>query len=243
MVRVRRRRVLFVSLGATALVMSTALGVAASAPTTTSSVLKAAKAAISKQTGVHVVESFKSGSTSGLMIADLGTKSGEETLEDTFSEGKAIVSYKLTPTHAYISGNSSGLTTISAFTAAQAKKAGKDWISVKAGTSAYATAKSGVTISSQAVLLPAANGTTLSTAVTDGVHLYVLKWTTAATSSMPKVSNTMTISAVGATLPVELIMTTASSGSSTTKFSKWGEQVAVSAPPVASTISFSKVTS
>ncbi len=238
MVRVRRRRVLFVSVGATALVLSTALGVAASATTTASSVLKAAKEAMAKQTGVHLVDSSKSGSSSILAIGDFGTKSAEETL----SEGKARLTLKLTPTYAYIGGNSSGLTTIFGLTAAQAKKVGKDWISVKAGSSEYAAFKSGLTISSLAVLLPATKGTTLSTTVADGVHLYVLKWTTAATSSTPKLSNTMTISAVGATLPIEAI-TTASSGSATTEFSKWGEHVAVSVPPVASTISYSKATS
>jgi len=193
---------------------------------------------MAKQTGVHLVDSSKSGSSSALAIVDFGTKSGDETL----SEGKARLTLKLSPTYAYLSGNTSGLTTIFGLTAAQAKKVGKDWISVKAGTSEYAAFKSGLTISSLAGVLPATKGTTLSTTVTDGVHLYVLKWTTAATSSAPKLSNTMTISAAGATLPVEEI-TTASSGSSTTKFSRWGEHVAVSAPPVASTISYSKVTS
>jgi hypothetical protein len=184
------------------------------------------------------VVTSKSGSSSVLAIVDFGTKSGEETL----SEGKARLTYKLTPTYAYISGNSSGLTTIVGLTAAQAKKVGKDWISMKAGTSEYSAFKSGLTVSALAVLLPATKGTTLSTTVTDGVHLYVLKWTTAATSSTSKLSNTMTISAVGATLPVEVI-TTAPSGSATTKFSKWGEHVAVSTPPAASTISYAKATS
>ena len=193
---------------------------------------------MAKQTGVHLVESGKSGSSSVLFIADLGTKSGQETA----SEGKARLTLELTPTYAYIGGNSSGLTTIFGLTAAQAKKVGKDWISVKAGTSEYAPLKSGLTSSSLAVLFPATKGTTLSTTITDGVHLYVLKWTTAATSSTPKLSHTMTISAVGATLPVELLAT-ASSGSASTKFSKWGEHVTVSAPPVASTISLSKLTS
>ncbi len=193
---------------------------------------------MAKQMGVHLVISSKFGSSSVLAIVDFGTKSGEETL----SEGKAKLTLKVTPTYAYISGNSSGLTTIFGVTAAQAKKVGKDWMSVKAGTSEYAAFKSGLTISTLASVLPATKGTTSSTTVTDGVHLYVLKWTTAATSSTPKLSNTMTISAVGATLPVEEI-TTASSGSVTTMFSRWGEHVAARAPPVASTISYSKATS
>jgi hypothetical protein len=237
MVRVHRWRVLFVALGAAALVMSTALGVAASAATLTSSVLKAAKAAISKQTGVHVVVSEKSGSSSMLFILDLGKASGEEIA----SEGKERLTIKLTPTYVYFAGNSAGLVA-SGLTAAEAKKVGKDWISVKAGTSAYASFHSDLTVSYLAGFLPAAKGTTVSTIITDGTHLYVLRWTTAATSSTRKLSHTMTISAVGAILPVELI-TTVSSGSATTEFSKWGEHVAVSAPPAASTIPLSKATS
>jgi hypothetical protein len=238
MLHVRRRRVLFVSLGATAFVMSTALGVAASATVTTSSVLKAAKAAISKQTGVHLVVSGKSSSASGHVIEDLGTKSGEE----TFSAGGASFTMKLTPTYVYFSGNSYALTTDLGLTAAQANKVGKDWISIPSSSSTYSMLKPTLTVSYVARLLPAAKSTTLSTTITDGVHLYVMKWTTAATSSTPKLSNTMTFPAVGATLPVELIVAF-SSGSDTTTFSKWGEHVVVSAPPVASTISLSKATS
>jgi len=237
MVRVCRRLVLLVSLGAAALVMSTALGAAASAPATTSSVLKAVRAAMAKQTGVHVVTFSKSGPYVMLLTADVGTKSGQE----TWSEGKATVTIRLTTTGAYISGNSYGLTTMGHLTAAQAKKVGKDWIYVKAGTSGYAAFKSGFSIAALAGYLPVAKGTKLSTTTTDGVRQYVLKWTTTGSSSTLKLSNTMTISAVGATLPVEKITTTAKSGSETTKFSMWGEHVAVSAPPVASTIPESKL--
>ena len=116
MVRVRRWRVLLISLGATALVMSTALGAAASASVTTSSVLKAARAAISKQTGVHLVLSGKSSSASGHVIEDLGTKSGEE----IYSAGGASFTIKLTPTYVYFSGNSYALTADLGLTAAQA---------------------------------------------------------------------------------------------------------------------------
>ena len=234
--RLWRRRVL--PLAAIAFVASTAaLASAASAAVTTSSILKAAKAAMAKQTGVHLVDASKSGSTSVLAIVDFGTKSGEETL----SEGKARLTLKLTPTYAYVSGNSSGLTTIFGLTAKEAKKVGGDWISAKAGTTEYSEFKSGLTVSALPDLLPAVKGTTLSTTVTGGVHLFVLKWTTAASSSTPKLSNTMTISA-RSNLPVGET-STASSGSATTKFSKWGERVAVSAPPFASTISYAKVTS
>ena len=238
----RRWNFLLLSLAAIAVVVPTvALGVVASAAATTSSVLTAAKAAIAKQTGVHLVVTTKSSSSASTekWVADLGAKSGVETI----AEGKASASIKVTPTYAYFTGNSAGLTTIFGLSAAEAKKIGKDWVSLKSSTSQYSDLKSGVTISSVTGVLPKAKGTSLSTTVTAGVHLYVLKWTTAATSSTPKLSITLTISATGATLPVE--ETTAASGGAEEAlvFSKWGERVAVSTPPAASTISYSKVTS
>jgi len=238
MVRVHRWRVLFLSLGATALLMSTAIGAAASTPATTSSVLKAARAAILRQTGVHLVESFISNSVSLRFVVDLGTKSGQETA----IFGLARLRFRLTPTYLYVDGNSSGLTTLFGLTATQVQKVGHDWISVPHGTSEYARVKSALSVSRLVRYLPPANGTTLSTTVTGGAQLYVLEWTTAATSSLPKRSNTMVFSAVGATLPAELIVATAGSYT-TTKYSKWGEHLDVRAPPVASTISYSKVRS
>ena len=109
---------------------------------------------MAKQTGVHLVDSSKSGSTSVLAIVDFGTKSGEETLSD----GKARLTLKLTPTYAYVSGNSSGLTTIFGLTAKEAKKVGGDWISVKAGTTEYSEFKSGLTVSALARPAPGDQG-------------------------------------------------------------------------------------
>jgi hypothetical protein len=225
------------ALGIVALVISAALGATACGGVmTTGSVLKTAKAAMTKQPGVHLVITAKSSSSSSTekIIADFGAKSGVENI----SEGKADSAVEVTPTYAYISGNSSGLTTIFGLSSADAKKIGKDWVSWKAGTSQYADLKSGITISSVTAVVPKAEGAKLSTDVTKGAKLYVLKWTTAATSSSPKVSNTLTVSA-RTTLPVEETATASGGAKETTMFSKWGEHVLVSAPPVASTITAS----
>jgi len=218
--------------------MSTAIGAAASAPATTSSVLRAARAAISRQTGVRVVESLAGGSFSLHLILDLGRKSAEETLWVAGARAR----FRLTRTWAWGRGNLFAREFLFGLTATQAQKVGNHWVSARAGTSGYVRVKSYFSIPSPVGYLPPANGTTLSTTVADGVHVYVLAWTTAATKSMPKASNTMTFSAAGATLPVELIETT-SRGTVTTKYSRWGEHVAVRAPPVASTISYSEATS
>jgi hypothetical protein len=224
-----------------ALVIATAVGTPASAAAvTTSSVLAAAKAAIAKQSSVHLVLTMKPSSSSSTekAIGDLGEKSGAEYV----SLGKANLTLKVNPTDGYVSGNSSGLTTLFGLTSAQAKKLGKDWAAVKTGTSEYSGFKSGLTISSIMGMLPAAKGTKLSTEVVKGAKLYVLKWTAAATSSTPALSDTMTVSAVGVTLPVEETMAASGGGKETIIFSNWGEHVVVNAPPVGSTIAYSKIT-
>ncbi|MHB1510652.1 MAG: hypothetical protein ACYCST_05085 [Acidimicrobiales bacterium] len=237
MVCSRQRRLLFLLPGAAALVLlsSVSLGVPVAAAATTSSVLKAAKLALSRQTGARLHDLSKSGLSSELVSADFGTKNGDE----SFLAGKSRVALRLTPAYGYLSGSASGLKAIFGLTAAEVKKIGKDWMSVKAGTTEYSALKTNLTISVLANVLPGVKGTTMSTKVTQGVHLYVLKWTTAATTSAPKFSTTMTISARTA-LPAEEITTT-STGSSTTTFSKWGEHVVVTAPPASSTISYTKV--
>ena len=204
--------------------MPVALGEAASAGVATaSSVLTAAMGAIAKQTGVHLAVTSQSSSSSGTekVVADLGAKFGVETI----SEAKETVTIKLTPTYGYVTGNPSGLTNLLGLSSAEVKRIGKDWVSVKAGTSQYSGLQSGLTVSSLVSVLPKAKGTKLSTETTKAADLYVLKWTTVATSSSPELSSTLTLSAVGAALPVGETTTAPGGGKETATFSKWGEAV------------------
>jgi hypothetical protein len=219
----------------------TASGAAAYAGVvTTGSVIASARTAISKQTGAHVVFTASAGSSSTAekIVADVGVTSGAETI----TEGTAHLAVRVTPTFAYVSGNSSGLTSLFGESSTDAKKIGTDWESWKAGTSQYSNLKSDVTMTSIAALLPKAKGTKLSSVVTKGTKLYVLKWTTAATSSIPKLSNTLTVSTGETTLPVEGTTTASGGTKATTTLSRWGEHVLVSTPPAASVIASSKVT-
>ena len=225
-----------------ALVMPTALEVPASAAAvTTSSVLAAAKAAITEQSGVHVVITFTASSTSSPReaIADLGKADGV----DVLLLGKATVTFELTPAYVYVSGNSSGLTTIFGLNSAQAKKLGKDWISVNAGSSEYSSLKSSLTISSVTGVLPAAKGTKLSTEILRAPSWTCLSGRRRPRGSGPKASYTLTVPANGATLPIEEIGTASNGGKETSLFSKWGERVVVKAPPASSTIAYSEITS
>lgn len=207
---------------------------------TPGSVIRTAELAIAKQASVHVVFVAHAGSPSKTetIVADVGRASGTETA----TEGKAALVVKLSPTHAYVSGNSSGLTTIFGMSSADAKKVGKDWESWKAGTSQYANLKSDLTMSSVSALLPKAKGTRLTTVVSKGSTFYVLKWTIAATSSTPALTNTLTVSSGAMTLPVKEVALVSNGANATTTLSGWGERLVVGIPPIAATIPSSKLT-
>jgi hypothetical protein len=220
-------------------VLAAGLGPAASAAgANPSSLLAAAKEAIAKQTAVHLEVKSKSSSSSTTekVEADLGRRSGAESIMD----GTDAVMIVVTPTYGYISGNASGLTKIVGLTAAEVKKVGHDWIALKAGTSQYTSLAADIKVSSVQTVLPAAKGTTLTTQTVTGAHLYVLEWTTAATSSAPKLTSTLTFPVAGTTLPIQET-TTASGSKETVTLSKWGEFVNISAPAARDTIPYSKV--
>jgi hypothetical protein len=236
--RLARRRVAL-SLGVT--VVSVAFNASASAAgVTAAKVLTSTRSAIAAQTSAHVVFTAYSGSSSTTekIIADVSNAGGTETV----FEGSADVAIRLTPAFAYVSGNTSGLTELFGMSAAKAKKVGKDWVSWSPGTSEYRNLKSDLTMSPVTALLPKAKGTKLTTKMIGGVQYYLLKWTSRASASVPKLSNTLTILANGDTLP--LTETAIASGGSriTTTLSKWGEAITVQAPSTASTISSSRVT-
>jgi hypothetical protein len=227
-------------LSSTLFLLSLTAGAAAAETQTTSSVLAAAKSAIGKQTGVHLV--VTSSATKTLVGEDLRADLGKTSGVETISEASDTVVIKIVPTYAYLSGNSAGLTKILGMTSAEAKVVGKHWVAVKAGTSQYKNLAESVTISSVTSVLPPAKGTQLYAPATGAKDFYTLKWATAATSSTLALTNTLTISAVGAPLPVQETSTAAGGAKQTVALSKWGEHVLVSAPPAGSTIPLSKVT-
>jgi hypothetical protein len=218
----------------------TPLGSAWGGVVSTSSVIRTAKLAIARQTSAHVVFVAHAGSPSKTetIVADVGRTSGTEAV----TEGTAALAIRLSPSYAYVSGNSSGLTTIFGMSSADAKKVGKDWESWKAGTSQYANLKSDLPMSSVSALLPKAKGTKLSTVVTGGTTSYVLKWSISATSSTPEVANTLMVSSGAVTLPVKETALISNGAKATTTISRWGEQFVVGVPPIAATIASSKIT-
>jgi hypothetical protein len=238
MVTIRRTSLYLSSLAllSTALVVSLPVAAHASvASPSVSSIVKAAKTAIVKETGVHVKVSTISGKIDSSVVADIGATQGTE----TYTSGTETFTITVTPKFAYLSGSKKGLTTLMGLTAAEQKIIGKSSMSMKKGNSHYTTFKadltSGPTFSS---LLPAVKGTTLLTKRDKKTNGYRLSWTAKATSSAPKTTTIMTISSGTKTLPLKEDVKT-SSGTSLTTFTKWGESVKVKIP--SSTIAYTKV--
>jgi hypothetical protein len=235
----RRRRAHI--LGATALVAVVlplaVVGAPASAGTVTAAtVIKQAKAAIAGQSSAHL--EFDAGAATSTstekIVADVGTGAGRETVTD----GSAVLHVMVTPQDGYISGSASGLTSLFGMTSAEATKVGTRWEFWKKGTTQYKNLESVVSVKSLESLLPKTKGTALSTKGSD----YVLTWTSAATSSTPKLSNTLSIAAKGTTLPVVEASSDSSGEKVTTTVSKWGEAVVVHAPAASATIAAASVT-
>jgi hypothetical protein len=214
-----------------------ALAPAGASTATTASVLSAAKTALAKETSVHLEIDAKSGSNTNRVVADLAEKSGSETISANGADIKMVI----TSTWGYVSGNATGLTSILGLTSAQAKKVGSHWITMKAGTTPFVNLSQDATMAAMTSVLPSAKGMTLSRENHSGTSLFVLRWTTAATSSAPKLTNTFSFRATGATLPVST-SASASNASETTTFTKWGEQVMLHAPAASDTVGYTAVT-
>ena len=189
------------------------------------SVLKATKAAILKESGVHIVVSSKNGSTTSTVTVDIGTKYGTETI----SSGTESVAITVTPKHAYLQGSPTGLATIMGLSTTQVKKIGSHVMVMDAGTAAYTSLDSNLTTSVLPNMLPKLAGTTFKVGGGSKSNDYQLTWTTKATSTTLATTSVITISSGSKPLPVTETITS-STGSGKTTFSKWGEAVKASVP-------------
>ena len=232
----RRLQLASLALGATLVLAITPMSAQASLNSpTTKSVLKAAKSAMSKETGVHIYVTSRSGTKTSIVTVDIGAKYGEETIRS----GKSVVNIIVTPADAFLSGTKTGLMTIMGLTAAEQKKVGARSVVMKSGTSPYSSFHSNLTTSVLAGILPVSKGTKYKTS-SDRSKDYQLTWKTAATSTAAATKSVLTISSGSKTLPIKEVIT-GTSGGGTTTFSKWGERVVEHAPAPAKTIAYAKV--
>jgi hypothetical protein len=227
---------LCLALGSTVFVAASPIAAQASVKNpSTASVIKATNKALLKQIGVHVAVNSTSSGTKSTVSVDIGSGYGSEKI----TSGKNTVTIIVTPKWAYLSGSKTGLISIMGLSAAQQKKVGTLWVSMKAATSPYESFSSNLTTSVLGHILPAAKGTKFSTDSTSKKN-YQLTWKTAATSTAAATKSVLTISSGKSTLPLSETITSKSGGGSTV-FSKWGEHVTETAPSSSDTIAYAKV--
>src|SRR5450631_930496 len=176
----RRLQLVSLALGVTVVLAVTPISAQASVKNPTAkSVLKAALQAMSKVSGVHIYVTSKQGTTKSVVVVDIGTDYGQETI----TSGQNTVKIIVTPTDAYLSGSATGLTTIMGLTAAEQKKVGNLAVVMKAGTAPYTSFHTNLTTAVLKGILPVAKGTTFKVGGGKNSNDYLLTWTTAATST------------------------------------------------------------
>ncbi len=227
---------LSLALGSTVFVSALPIAAQASVKNpTTASVIKATNKTLLKQIGVHVaVNSISNGKKSAVSV-DIGSSYGFEQIVS----GKNKVTIIVTPTWAYLSGSKTGLISIMGLSAAQQKKVGTLWVSMKAATTPYESFSANLTTSVLGHILPTVKGTKFSTDSTSKKD-YELTWKTAATSTAAATKSILKISSGSKTLPLSEKITS-TGGGGTTVFSKWGEHVTETAPSSSDTIAYATV--
>jgi len=185
------------------------------------------------QKSVHLaITGYKPGSTgvAETITADIGRTTGVEQI----ASGAATAEIRVTASGAYFSGNAAGLTKLLGLSAQAASRAGSSWVETAAGSNEYQNLAAEDTLPSlPASILPARESAAeLSTTTMDGRKVYVLRWSTPATTSSPAISVQLTLDATAHALPIT--ETTVANGfRQTVTLSRWGETLAVPAPPSA----------
>lgn len=229
-----RRRLIALALSSLAALTATpVLAGASTTKSSVSSIIADTKAALAKESSVHVVVASKSSTSKSTVVVDLGAKRGVETI----SSGVDSVTIVVTPTYAYLSGNAGGLTAMMGLTPVQQARVGKKSILMKSGTTPYRNFKSNLTLGILSAVLPSASGTTLSSGTGTHAKDYQLNWSKKAVGTSPSTKSTLVISSGAKRLPV-IEYVSSSSGSGTTTFTKWGERI--NTPTPSSTISYAK---
>lgn len=167
----------------------------------------------------------------GTIVADIGRRTGRE----RYQYGAAVVTVLVTPTAAYVGGDTTGLRQLVGLTRAQARRVGDRFVELRAGTSQYSGFADNLTVVALAGLLPQGRGITVHRA---GAHRVVLSWTS--TSSAGTSSTALTLW-VGARVLPEVETVRGALGGGSTRFSRWGRVVRVGAPEPGRTIDYRAV--
>ncbi len=193
------------------------------APRSGAALLKASRAAVTKQSGVLESVSVVSGSSSAKITAQIGKAGGEET--GSFASGKQRGSARVISVgkEAYVRGDDYGLTA-SGLTAAAARAETNRWISMTTSKGLGASLSSGLTMVTAASGIGLSGNERVSRPTTvDGQRVIGVLASASGQSAV------IYVRASGTPLPVE-VHATAKGFSETVTFAHWGEAPHLVAP-------------
>lgn len=214
---------------AAAAALAAGTGVPAGAsPSTLTSVVAATRKAILSSSAVRVTSTARS-TTTHKVTETAVFDAGRRWSRQHYATGTAHVDILLTPTHAFFSGNKSGLTTMFAMPSSDVAKVGTKWVDITSSEAQYKDFSSAVLSSLPRDFLPGAGAKHLRLTTTGKgkAALHVLTWSTSAN----KVTNTyrLEVAAAGRALPVREIEVQGAVRQVTT-FGHWNEHLVVRAP-------------
>ncbi len=181
----------------------------------------------------RITVQFFSGSSTGKVVQDSSLDSGKQTV----AIGKGLASTLLTGGAAYISGNGAGMTSYFGLPSALVQSLAGRWISVQPTDSAYKSVTANMSLpSALAEVTPSGKLVAGKRLKVDGQQVKTI----AGTAPGGGGRLTLFVSADARSLPVQAVESVGSGKSASGEivtFSRWGEQLHVSAPSVAVPIS------
>ena len=190
------------------------------------SLISAMKASLARQKSVHLVITARDTSPkqTETIIQDSGPNSGSQNA----SSGGAYARILLTPTFAYFSGDSAGLTEFFSMPSDDLGLVGQKWVSVASGSSQYSSFATSITMEKlRTALVPTVSSITVSNGKVNSRAVNILKWSS--TSSGQTTTLTLTMDATGSSLPL-FEVGKGGTVTQTSTFSHWNEAVHITAP-------------
>jgi hypothetical protein len=169
------------------------------------------------------------------IVVDMGKQISKEQI----TQPTAHAEIDVTPTAAFLSGNTQGLTTLIGLTSKETLRVGSRWVEAKKGSKTYSNFKAEDTLASlPSSIFPAASDAVALTHKREhGRTINVLTWTATISNSAEKLTERLEITDGAEPLPIEE-GTTAGSDRQTVSFARWGDHVTVATPANSDVVSY-----
>jgi hypothetical protein len=179
---------------------------------------------------VHEVEVSTANGTSAKYIDEVGTAEGRQEIALSNGVHVQVIAFDQRK-RMYIRANALGISSFLGISKTQPGQYANKWLIVTPQNTNYSVVASDTTLKSDfdSQLSYSGKVTRGSNTTISGTHVAALEWTIPKSKNYPAVAVTLYVTALGATLPVEM-SEKSTSGDYVVQWSKWGRAVALAAP-------------